>query len=276
MGCLAALACMVSCIHDDNEDCHTNYVVEIGVMDKNYANASLFPQWPVENETQSFGHFQQTLYYTLTDARTKAVIKQSNILPVHESSATYKLMLEDLPMGDYTLTVWGNLRPDAPAGILHPDGREYEDIYVGTVSFSTRNSQSSIVALQRAKGKLLVFCTNFPEDVTRMREQVTGVCEKTDGTLHYSGSVTVEKEHTLSDANDLAVAPSSGENPAKLNLTFYRAEGNFPVLTVPEMEVTLNRNQLSAVRVNYNEELGTWDIDVYLDGKWTSVHHLNI
>lgn len=272
----AALSLMTACIDDDDENCVKDFVVDIGVADKNYTNTAQFPQWPAEDENQPFGHFENTLYYKVTDTKSGITIQQSDVMNINTMEATYKLTLKDLPIGEYTLTVWGNLTSDVSAGILHPNNKEHTDIYVGTIDFCNKCNSASTMQLQRTKGKLLIFCTNFPDSITRMHQSLTGIFGQVDGTLNYSETASVEKESQPLAVNTLAVAPALAEKSAKLKLSFYDADGTSPLLSVPPMELNIHRNELTAVNVDYNQASSAWDIWIYLDGEWTLIHHLYI
>ncbi len=274
--CAAVLSLMSACIDEDDDNCRTDYTVEIAVADKNYANISQYPQYPFEQEDQPFGHFQNTIYYALTDKYTGKTVSQSLVTAVTGNDRTYKLVFHNLPLGEYNLTAWGNMTDGTLAGILHPQSTEHTDIYIGTIDFCNCNSSSASIALQRTKGKLLIFCKNFPSYVTRMHQSVKGIYSQVDSLLNYQGSATIEKDSRPQEINALAVSPSITEKSTRLNLSFYSEGKSSALLTVPEIELNIRRNELSAVSVDFDKDTDAWNIWVYSDKEWTLVHHLTI
>lgn len=275
--CLATLSLMTACIKEDgNNNCKNDYIVNIGIADKNYANIAQFPQWPAEDEKQPFEHFENTLYYTITEMQTGKTVRQSDVSNVHAKGSTYQLVLKDLPFGEYKLTVWGNLTPDVAAGTLHPNNTEHTDIYAGSINFLNKNGQYSDMELYRTKGKILIFCTNFPDYITRMHQNLTGIYSQVDASLNYTGNGTIDKDSQPLALNALATAPATVEKAAKLHLTFYKSDNTFPLLSIPEINLNIRRNELTAVNVDFNQSTDTWEVWIYLDRKWTLLHHLTI
>lgn len=280
LACLPVLTLCgaTACIHDDNADCHFNYAVEVSIQDKNYDNIGQFPQLPREDEGQPFGHFSGTIYYVLTDAKTQQNIHQSEIISISAKSTTYSIAFDNLPEGEYNLAAWGNLTADAPAGTLHPKGAEHADVYAGATQFSIsdKNVSTSKVEMKRTKGKLLVFCNNFPSNIVRMHQSLTNVYGQADAALNYNQPTSVEKDSPLWEVNSLWAAPTQAGQASQLNLSFYATGLSAPVLTVPNLTLNINRNKLSAVTVDYDSVSGSWNIWVYADGEWTLLHHLTI
>lgn len=278
LACLAVLTlCATACIHDDNADCRFNYVVEVSIQDKNYDNIGQFSQLVREDEGQPFSHFTGTIFYVLTDAKTQQNIHQSEIISIAANSTTYSITFDNLPEGKYNLIVWGNLTANAPAGILHPNGEEHVDVYAGATQFSISDKNvSSRMELKRTKGKLLVFCNNFPSSIVRIHQSLTNVYGQADAALNYSQPITVEKDSPLSEVNSLLAAPTQAGQTSQLSLSFYATGISTPVLTVPNLTQNINRNELSAVTVDYDSVNGTWNIWIYANGEWTLLHHLTI
>lgn len=275
--CAVALPVLTTaCIDDDDENCPSDYAVEVSIMDKNYTNIAQFPQLPPEEENQPFAHFSSTLFYTLTDGQTNQVVRQSSITPITTIQPTYTLGLENLPSGEYTLTVWGNLTENVPVGILHPNKKEHTDIYVGTTRICTGCEKSYTLGLERSKGGILLLCNNFPTTITRIHQTLSGVYSETDNTLNYTGTAIVEKDTPLAKVNTMFAAPTAPGKKAKLSLNFYTSDSDIPLFTTPEVELEIHRNELTAVTTDYNQQSGYLNIWIYTDGQWTLIHHLNI
>ena len=268
---------MTACIHDDEADCRFGYTVEINVQDKNYDNIGQFPQLSREDEDQPFSHFSGTIYYILTDVKTQQSIRQSEVISTTSSSPTYSLVFDNLPTGEYSLDVWGNLTSDVPAGTLHPASKEHTDIYAASTQFSiTDKDASTQLKLKRAKGKLIVFCANFPDNIVRMHQSLTNVYGQADAALNYSQPTNVEKDSAPLEENSFFVAPTPSGQKSQLTLSFYTADDSKPILTVPNVEQNITRNAISAMTVDYDSVNNAWNIWTYSDGEWMLLHHLTI
>lgn len=276
--CLAVLTMLnTACIHDDEADCRFGCTVEILVQDKNYENIGQFPQLAREDENQPFSHFSGTVYYLLTNGKTGQTIRESEVIPTAASGQAYPLVFENLPTGEYNLSVWGNLTSDTPAGILHPNGKEHTDVYTASAKFSITNKDAATqLKLKRAKGRLLIICSNFPDNIVRMHQSLTNIYGQTDAALNYSLPTTVEKDSAPLEASSLLVAPTPSGQTSQLSLSFYTENSDAPILTVPDVTLNIARNELSAVTVDYDSVSNLWNIWVYADGEWMLLHHLTI
>lgn len=276
--CIVVLLILLnSCIKEDLSGCPTGYVVKVSVKDKNYTNIGAFPQLGKVDESLPFRYFLGTVYYSVKNMETGQVVQESSVLQPSDAAAEYTITLKDIPSGNYEVTVWGNLTSDVAAGILHPQNKEHSDIYVSTAIFNFKpGSETGSMSLERAKGKLVVFCTNFPENVTQIQEKISPVYEVVDKNLTYGGNTQVEKNATVMPINELLVAPTPPGSTTKLNLSFYTNNRSIPILIVPETEVPIQRNEISAMMVDYNTVDGAWEIWVYVQGEWTMIHHLDI
>ena len=283
MSKIAHITCMVvllmltvSCIKDSLSDCPVQYAVEVSIQDKNYSNVNQFLDLIPEDESLPFSHFAGTVYYTLSNPLTGEIVRQSAVLPSNNTGANYTIAFNDVPAGEYELLVWGNLTNNVSAGILHPDNKEHTDIYAaGTKINITTGNHTSKLALARAKGKLVIFYKNFPSDIARIHQTISPVFQSTDAYLNYSGSTSVEKEMDLAASTEMLVAPSLPDGKAKLTLNFYNTSGE-PVLVSPETDITLQRNQISALTVDFNDIDNTLEIWMFIDGAWKIVHQLDV
>lgn len=267
-----------SCIKDDNDcECPTAHTVSVAIKDKNYFNAGNFPEIAQKDEKLPFQNFSTNIYYLLRNTDTGETAKESALTPVTDGKNLYSFTLNNLPQGTYELSVWGNLTTDVPAGTLHPAQKEHMDIYVADAILKIGNrSQSDTLYLERTKGKLLVICTNFSTTFNRLQAHIKHLYQSSDSHLVYGGDTEVNADNALTSINEFLLAPTPTGSATKVNLTFYSTEARSAAapLIIPETEVTLNRNELTAIRVDYNDYNNTWDISVYADGKWTLIHHL--
>ena len=256
------------------------YSVRVSVKDKNYLNISQFPQLGSVDENQPFRTYTGTIYYALYDASTGALKRESEIVQINGEDKEYTISFAGIPDGDYKLAVWGNLTTDYPAGILHQDGKEHTDIYVATrVLHFSPEYQTEELTLERTKGKLLLLCSNFPAEISRIEQHVNHVYQSVDADLNYSGSTQVDKSVPFTNMLETLLAPSSVDGHSKLALTFYATYtrvSESPYLKLPEMEVDMRRNEITAVSIDYNTSEGIWEIKMFIRGEWLTIHRLDI
>lgn len=267
---------LASCTKDD---CPTGYLIKVTVKDKNYFNIKEFAQLAKVDEGLPFHYFEGTVFYTLRDPETGALKYQSDVMEVNEGGNFYSINIDNMPAGKYELTVWGNRTKDVPEGILHSNEQEQTDIYVARTELTFPVTYKSVdMALERAKGKLVIFCKNFPASVSDLTANVNSLYSTVNSKLGYSGETTVEKDATVNQVVETFLAPTLEGKTSKLNLNFYALTraASAPVLTLPEMDVAIHRNEITAITVDYNTTTQNWEIWVYIDGKWKMIHQLNI
>lgn len=285
MNKLPHILCMVflltlttSCIREDLTDCPpTEYIVKVTVKEKNYLNITQFPLLTPKDETQPMNYYLTNLSYSLAEVITGNVVRQSSAFTSGLDVSSYSLIFENLPEGEYLLTVWGNLSPGVSVGSLHQDRKEQTDLYAGATHLSVSNKNGeSTVELARTKGNVVLFCKNFPASITRVHQNVNGVYQTADAFLNYSGSTSVDKDALVQAINMFFVAPTLPGNTSKLKLDFYTNNTSNPILSVPEIDLKVRRNEVSAVTIDYNMQSSEFDILIYIDGKWSLIHRLII
>lgn len=277
--CMVVLLVLISsCIREDLSDCPpSQYEIKVSVKDKNYTNISSFPQLPPMDENAPFSSFEGTIYYTLSDAATGNRVKESSLSAVDGGDQTYTISFNDVPDGEYTLTVWGNMTAEYPAGVLHKDGKELTDIYMATRTFKLNPKyKTEEVPLERMKGKFLLLCNNFPSEVNRVQQTVKHVYQLVDANKNYSGSTEVDRSMTLQPILQTFVAPTSQEGVSKLKLRFYSDAATTPFLDLPEMDLFMKRNEISAISVDFKAPDGVFEIWLFVNGEWTMLHRLGI
>lgn len=265
-----------SCIDDD---CSVSHTVNIGIKDKNYFNVSSFPEVSPVNEQLPFRNFSNNIYYLLRNTDTGEITRKSTLTDVTDDNSSYSLHLMDIPEGNYNLSVWGNIVTGIPPGTLHPNGQEHTDIFMASALLKIGSCPSShALSMERTKGKLLVLCTNFPEGYTHLQANIKHVSQTSDERLVFEGDTEVNKDQLLKNINEILLAPTPTGGSTLVNISFYASEARSAVLPliIPETKITISRNELTAVRVDYNNQNNTWDISVYADGRWTLIHHLDI
>lgn len=278
--CMVVLLMLISsCIREDLSDCPPKqYEVRLSVKDKNYTNIDNFPQIARMEESAPFSSFEGTIYYILRDSITGRVVKESSVETLSEGGQTYSLLLDNMADGVYTLTAWGNMTTDYPAGVLHQDGKEHTDIYMATrVLHLGHTYQTAELPLERMKGALLLICSNFPSVVTSIEQNVTHVYPQVDAARNYIGDAQIQKRTPFKPFTTLLLAPTS-QPGANLKLRFYadKLDAETPFLELPEMDLAVRRNEISALSVDYKVTDGVWEIQAFIQGQWVTLHRLDI
>lgn len=275
----ALLGFTSSCISDDLSDCPIpQYIVQISVKDKNYKNIGDFPQLKSKEENAPFHHFEETIYYTLSESTTRTCVRKSSVMTVYGEDQTYPIIFNDIPEGGYILTVWGNMMPEYPAGILHQDTKEQTDIYMATCTLRfDRSYRTTELSLERTKGMFLLLCSNFPATVTSVSQSINHLYQSVDANFNYTGDTNVEKRVPLESTISTWLAPTS-EGPSKLKLIFYTDDAGTtaPFPELPEMDITMKRNEISAVAVDYKKTDGVCEVWMFIQEQWIMIHRLDI
>lgn len=268
-----------SCIKEELSGCPIQYDVHVYVEDKNYFNIDNISQLERLDENGYFQQYIGQLYYILRNKETGVTINESTYFQVSGKEIYYPIAFNNIPQGKYELTVWGNVTNDIPVGTLHQNGSEYTDVYLAdTVLTISLNYQPVKLNLKRAKGKLLLVCNNFPDNITKVDQKISSVYQMIDPQLNYSGNTEVIKSTALKNLNETFVSPTIKDTKSKLNLIFSGIKNrNVPdTLVIPEMDIQFNRNEISLVSVDYKAETNAWEIWTFIDDKWTMIHRLDI
>lgn len=278
--CVVALLILISsCVREDLSGCPpSKYEVRVSVKDKNYCNIENFSNLVRISENSSFNSYVKTVCYILTESTTGEIVKESSITPVSKGIQTYSITFDDVPTGKYMLAVWGNVNPEHCIGMLHQDNEECADVYLGsTVLEFGPNYQPVNIPLERVKGKLVVICSNFPSVVTSVEQHIKHVCPMVDVYLNYTGDTHVQKRIPFQEFITTSLSPTSGE-ASKLKLRFFADELDSvtPFFELPEMELAVRRNEVSAVSVDYKAMDRVWEVQVFVQGEWITLHRLTI
>ncbi|WP_304251870.1 FimB/Mfa2 family fimbrial subunit [Parabacteroides gordonii] len=276
---IGMLFLLSSCIKEDMDDCVITHTVKVYVKDKNYSNIESVFQLVKKDEKLPYRAFISTVHYQLRDIKTGQIVEEKSDNALSGSDQFYTIQFNNLPQGDYNLTVWGNIQSDTATGILHNNGNELTDTYVANKNITfTSEPFSDLLMLERAKGDLLLLCSNFPSEITLVEEKVTSLYDTVDPYLKYTGNTTVHKTGPVKPLIETVLAPSVAGGSSKLHLRFFSGtSGNASKeLVVPEIPLIMNRNQVTAVEVNYNKITDVLEIWTYVDGEWTMIHHLDI
>lgn len=291
---LAAAMLSTSCIRDAIADCPP-LSIKIAVKDKNYFNVDQVDLEAKVAEDLPFKEYVPSLYWTLRDFETGDVIDYHSLVDVEADGEIIPLSVRsDLKHGKYILTVWGGMETEGALGDdpsvfnLHRDNTELNDVYLtnDTIVYDPWNSDF-LVELERIKGKLIIEGVNLPEDVTRSQESIEGLYSYVDYSFHYSDRVSVTKTSDLDwnqdpEAEGLVVntavlSPSAGTDGAVLTMRFRRGdESSNNIHTAPSVNININRNELTVVRYEWDDEDDDFKIYVLVNGNWEEISQMEI
>ncbi|WP_291530658.1 hypothetical protein [Bacteroides sp. UBA939] len=245
-------------------------------------NPDLLPEIPPQEENASFSDCIETIYYTLTDAISQNIVRETTVtIAASGDVQTYPITFEGIPEGEYILTVWGNLPSgnNSPRGELHRNSTESTDIYVSTRKLQFDSSyQTTKVPLERTKGKLLLLSYNFPTVIGGIKLNIDQIYQSADEELRYTGIASVEKFSPFQSSVPTLLAPSPEGSTSILKLDYYTNDtGNGePFLDVPPIYFTMYRNEISAVKVDYNIAQEAYEVYIYIQNEWTLIHQMTI
>lgn len=269
---------MNSCVRVDIPECPSQFTVRVSVMDKNYSNIEQIPFLVPIDEGLPFGRYVGTVYYTLHRVETGVLIQETSVTNVTGDARDYVLRFDGLPAGEYLLSVWGNTEGGLSEGLLHLEGKEFRDVYLGSkrLLFSSAY-QSTDLPLERAKGKLLVMFSHFPPGYARVGLEVKGVFESVNVFFEYGGSTSVSKMAPMQPSVELLLAPSAG-GTSQLNLHIYPESSSveLPDLSLSPIEIAVAKGQIVLVDVDYNSGENALDVWLYIRGEWALIHRLDI
>ena len=285
---LLFLFAFVSCIKEDSEACPP-LQVNIIVKDKNYFNVNNVPLEARKSETLSFREYIPTLRYALRDVETGSVVEEQGLFSVIGSEATYSITFcECLPPGKYVLTVWGGMPDDtsltdaALTHIIHANGKEGSDVYLthDTIVYDYQNNHFT-VDMERVTGKLLVQVVDLPTTGRYMDERIDRIYERVNHLFNYLNPISVAKMATWESAEGVVVssilAPSTGSAQSVLHLDFYNTlTRSVPDFTPKDVNITLKRNELTALKYAYSEERNDFFIYILMGDTWEMIYDLNI
>ena len=290
---LALLA--ASCIRDDLEPCPP-LSIKLSITDKNYENVRTVEEATGLSlalpEDQPFRYYIQRLYYTLYNRDTQELITTRRLHDVQGDAAmaTVYDIPADLPYGNYALVVWGNI--DSDEGImgnggnydLHQDRVEGYDVYHGLLTFTYDEYNAEFVCpLQRVKGQLLILAEQLPANVNWSRKAVTGVSGNVAYNLQYTpgDAETVVTERSweaglTNTRSETDLAPTVTDKSTVYVRFFDDAAMETPVAEPQPVDVTMRRNEITALRYVYDAATNSFHIYLLVDDSWRVVHDMGI
>lgn len=277
---------LISCLEEPDHSCPPEYMVAVGVLDKNYANANGVPGIVPKDEQLPFKAYVGDLAYRLEALATGSVVKDVAAYAVVGNGMFENLYLPEIQAGRYVLTAFGNTShaADENGGILsynlHPDGQEDADVYLvcDTLDFSP-DTPNPTVDMVRTKGGLYILIENLPDSVVRIDQQVSTVYQHVDRNSHYSGETTVVKSFTSGlhpSAMLLTVlAPTVAGKNSNIRLALYTQGATTPFMFIPDFSLFVKRNEVTAFKLNFKPDGGV-EVWIGFAGEWTKLHDMDI
>lgn len=301
-----------SCIREELQPCPP-LSVTLTVVDKNYDNVDEIAQTgmiePVR-EDLPFHEYVGTLFYRLKNIHSGEVVMQRNNYAVENDEQTQSIVFpEDLPYGDYELTVWGNMQSDEPLGDdattaeLHQNNAAGNDIYLAcdTLHYSYASDRFT-VGLLRTKGRLLIAARSLPENIDLSYKEISNVYDVVFNDFTYDTPTKVAvrtdwKDNVGKIQTATLLCPtvenkSSGVQIYFLDKDYLETRNNLsavltkatiggdidsPDYIIPEqVAVTISRNQLTLLRYDYSLEEAGFTIYTYVNDRWEIIHKMEI
>ncbi|MEG1749527.1 MAG: hypothetical protein RR249_07550 [Tannerellaceae bacterium] len=276
--CLLLALTLQSCCGENLPECPPDqYLVQVFVKDKNYFNVDQTKQSGWVDEGLPFKSYLSSVYYELRKLDSDELILKSDVMPVDHNNDYHTIYLENIPFGKYTLTVWGNMMAEVPAGYLHYNQAEHTDLYLAmdTLELST-TFQTTTLLLERTKGKLVLICDNFPPEITQIKQSLSPLYESVSHRFEYRGNTSVSKTSPVAPMLETVLAPSVDKNTTMLSLQLISGEKEPSAIRLPDIPLFFRRNEVTRVKVDFDSLIKVWNLCLFIDGKWTIVNQLQI
>lgn len=284
---VSLLLAMVStaCIRDEYPPCSA-LTVDIGIEDRNFSNISENPGVGIVGADASFADIISSLIVKLEDAETGETKETLCLEPGADDNQTCRAVFNDtLQYGKYVVTVWGNADVDFmqdKTDNIYRFEKQNRDVFVcmDTVEYQP-GSQIPVINLRRAVGMLLTEVKGLPSYVTDVRVSVSGLSLDVDRNLRYSGKTEWTERFpsgTAGGGSDMAllpmlISPSVRQTESEVVCRFYSGENLF--LVVPDVKVTVERNRITPIRYEWNED-NTVMVFAFIDGQWEKITGLDV
>lgn len=276
-----------SCVKEQGRDeCSSGYSIVVGIRDKNFSNINTITGLKPRSEQLAFRQYVSNLSYRLEGQESGETVMEMDHQEVNDNEQFVKIDLPELVSGNYRLSLFGNVREHLELRTgqlvyqLHSNDQEGEDVYVitDTLDFSSGPVEEQLF-LQRAKGYLFIQMEGIPDSIGRIVQEVSHVCGEVNQRLEYGRDVTVVKAFTenlhSSAVLQTFLAPTVDGEESVLRLSFYGQGAMVPFMYLPDILLTIKRNQVAAYKINYKPEGGI-EVWVSVNGAWMKQHDMDV
>lgn len=276
-------ALSVSCL-DDDCGCNAAFgTISVTVADRNYDNVAEIAGQVRRDEGLPFASYLTGL--TLWRHAEGTSVGESFRPEVRPEDADATVDPVWLLSGTNHLVLVGNEpAPTQSAGStlfmreLHPGGDEAADLYVGSDDVVAPLHRDHTIRMFRVKGKLLILTEALPPDVVGVEVVAGNLYRNVGAGLAYADSAGVVKRFALTRAAgelSLLAAPGrAADGQATLTLRLTKRDG--ATVTLSDIRTAIRRNRISVIRPVYDPEPGAWNMDVFVDGRWSRIEDLKI
>lgn len=276
-------ALSVSCI-DDDCGCNAAFgTLSVTVADRNYDNVAEIAGQVRRDEGLPFASYLTGL--TLWRHAEGTSIGESFRPDVRLEDADAMVDPVWLLSGTNHLVLAGNEpAPAQSAGgtlftrELHPGADEADDLYVGSADVVAPLRRDHTIRMFRAKGKLLILTDGIPSDVVGVEVAAGNLYRNVGADLAYTDSAGVVKRFALTRAaGELSLLSAPGRAPDGASaVTLRLAKRDGATVTLSAIRTAIRRNRISVIRPVYDPEPGAWNMDVFVDGRWSRIEDLKI
>lgn len=274
------LAVFTSCINEDLDDCPVPANINIVVEDKNYDNASDIEDYiPVDENLP-----MQEYVNPLSALKQKSGANdEASLLAMKPEEKMHTIPSEAFSDGNYNFIVAGNYTLGVAGEnliALHPEESEGVDIYLGHDAFTIPLSADRTIMLNRAKGKLLMLFTDFPESIDHVDVSASNIYSTINLSEQYSGNTIARKSFTpgqpdTDDYYGFMLAPTIQDGTSPVLLEMRGADGSL-ISTISNINLVITRNHLTVLHARYIPDEDKWEVSLFFDGEWKVVHNLTI
>lgn len=288
---VAAVMAMASmaCVREDIPECPP-LKISIVVKDKNYFNVDKVEQEESLAGNLPFSAYVPTLMWTLREYESGKVVARSPLSAVDgEGQAVVPDIDSRLPHGRYIFTAWGGLSSENAVDSnhdnisFHPGNAEGDDVYLtnDTILYDAWHDTYT-VEMERTKGKLIIEKVNLPSNIAGSSKHIDGVYASLGRDFRYSGQTFVAKQIAFESSPKVVsktlLTPSVARNATKVKLDFISGEGSAeePLLSADAVSISINRNELTVLRYEWDEARGAFKIYILINDSWDLLNHLVI
>lgn len=286
------------CIRDSLPACPP-FKITLTVKDKNYFNiddAVKLGYLERKAEDLPFRDYVGTLYYVVHDADGEVVAEQKNFEVNNEEQTQVITLPVSLPYGKYTVTVWGNMRSEAPLGEdattaeMEEVGAAANDIYLASATFDYQyGNEEHSLAMERTKGNLLIKAEGIPDNIDFSTKDIEDIFGLVDNGFNYSRLTDIHTELDWMVHNDIMsetlMCPSPSYEGSTLSVMFIdksavqtqqgRAATLAPTLEPQDVHITMGRNEITILKYVYTADK-TFDVFVRVNDNWEDIHGMEV
>lgn len=276
----------LGCMKQGQGDCPPEYSVILSIKDKNYSNAASIPGLALRDEQLSFRQYVSNFSYRLVKLSTGITVDSITNYNIQHNNTIHTIDFSSQTPGRYVFSLFGNVGPlpENKNGILtyhlHAAGQEGEDVYFlhDTLDFGSESSQLTL-PLTRTKGALFVQIENVPDSVVKIDETVLNIYRDMDENSVYSSPGVVAKSFTGNFSPEASLftllAPTMNGQQSILRLGFYSNTSSLPFMFIPDVLMTIKRNEILALKFSFKPEGGV-EVWMSANGTWTKLHDMII